>query len=231
MSKIELDGRLGCVKKYVIGDTVCDIGCDHGKLCASLLLNGKIKVAYGVDVSDASLEKSRALKRKLDLGDFNLLIGSGFMPVAHLHIDCGVICGIGSNETIAVIKSKMSYAKGLKRLILCPLKNTYLVREFLFENGFLMEEEDLVYERGRYYNIFIVRAGREEQTDDVNIFVGRRLIENKHPCLNSWLTKRIFDIEKSLAAYDANVKSEMPYKRDHLERMLLAYKKGAEICR
>ena len=154
-----MDLRLETVCEYVIGDMVCDIGCDHGQLCAELLLNNKIKTAYGVDISPASLQKSRELREKLNLIGFEVFEGNGFEPILHKQIDCGVICGIGSNEVMAIIERQKSFALSLKRLILCPLKNVFLVREYLFKSGFVISDEDLVFENGRYYNIFIAQKG------------------------------------------------------------------------
>lgn len=227
---IKLDDRLLCVCKYVIGDTVCDIGCDHGKLCAYLLQQGIVKKAYGVDISEASLDKSRELKEKLRLDNFELVVGDGFSQVEDKVIHTGIICGIGSNETIGIINRDADFAARLKRLVLCPLKNTYLVREFLFNSGFAMIDEDMVYENGRYYNVFIAQQGREKQIDDINIFVGRRLIEKGHPYIIPWLEKRICQVESSITAYDENAVSKRDDKRMHLVRMYTGYRKGLELC-
>lgn len=229
-----MDLRLGRVCEYVVGDTVCDIGCDHGKLCAKLLITGKVKTAFGIDVSDASLDKSRRLKYKLQLSSFHLLVGDGFEPVLDKDIDCGVICGIGSNETIGIIQRQIEFAKKLQRLILCPLKNTYTVREFLIKNGFDIEDEDMVFENGRYYNIFICRYKKivsYNGIDDVDIFVGRALINKGHPLIKQWLESRIDAMESNMATYDDGVKTERADKRNNLERMYKAYVRGLELCR
>lgn len=226
-----MDLRLKTVAGYVIGNSVCDVGCDHGKLCAELLINHRIKTAYGIDISEESLKKSEELKDKLGLDNFHLLVGNGFEPVLDKEIDCGVICGIGSNETMGIIKRQTAFAKALKRIILCPLKNTFILREFLLKNGFVLEDEDLVFEKGRYYNIFVAAAGNTESFNDVDIYVGRRLIEKGHPLLAKWLESRITAMEENMAAYDKGVKTKMADKRNNLERMYKAYVRGISLCR
>lgn len=226
-----MDLRLEKVSEYICGNSFCDVGCDHGKLCAKALLNNKVQIAYGIDISDASLGKSRALKAKLGLENFHLLVGDGFEPVLDKDVDCGVICGIGSNETIGIIGRQIEFVKGLKRLILCPLKNTFTVREYLFKNGFTMDDEDMVFENGRYYNIFIVSSGIEGNVEDVDIYVGRRLIEKRHPLLAEWIESRIAAMKNNLSAYDNKVKTECTEKRDNMVRMLCAYERGIELCR
>lgn len=229
-----MDLRLQRVAEYVTGKVVCDIGCDHGKLCAYLLESGKAEVVYGVDVSEQSLEKSRLLKEKNGLENFQLVVGNGFEPVLDKNIDTGVICGIGSNETMGIIKRQMDFAKSLKRLILCPQKNTFTVREFLFNNGFAIDDEDMVFENGRYYNIFVC-SKRENysigETDDVDIFVGRALIQKQHPLLKQWLDKRISDMQSNIDNYTEGVKTGCEEKLINMQRMYRAYERGRELCR
>lgn len=217
--------------EYVIGDTVCDIGCDHGKLGAELLLRDKVKDVYGIDISEASLEKSKRLKDEMELKGLHLMVGDGFEPVLNINIDCGIICGIGSNETIGIIKRSQDFAGKLKRLVLCPLKNTYTVRKYLFENGFIIVDEDMAFENGRYYNIFVCKGGEKGSFDDVDIYVGRKLIEKRHPLLMQWLNKRVNDIENSINAYDNGVKTKRFDKRDNLQKMYNVYIRGIELCK
>lgn len=224
-----MDLRLERVAEYVVGDSVCDVGCDHGKLCAELLISGKVKKAYGIDISEQSLNKSKELKAKERLDAFELLAGDGFEPVVTKNVECGVICGIGSNEVIGIIDRQLDFVKSLKRLILCPLKNTYLVREYLLKNGFEIDE-DMVFERGRYYNIFICRYDKEKEYDDVDVYVGRSLVEKKHPLIREWLEKRVNEMKSNLSAYDDGVKTERTDKRDNMVRMYNAYKRGLELC-
>ncbi len=127
---IILDERLLCVAKYVKGDVIVDIGCDHGKLCGYLLQQGKVKKAIGSDISPQSLVKSEKLKSKYGLDDFELRVADGLSIKEGELIDIATLCGVGSNLTIEIIKSSQNEFKKLKSFILCPLKNTFIVRKF-----------------------------------------------------------------------------------------------------
>lgn len=228
---IVLDDRLECVASYAKGDTVCDIGCDHGKLCGYLLQNDMIKKAIGVDISEPSLAKAKELKQKLNYSDdkFELLVGDGLAPLNDKDFDTIIICGIGSNITCGIIEKNLEIAKRAKRIILCPLKNTFTVREFLYDNGFTMECEDMIFENGRYYNIFVATPGEFTANDDVDIYVGRKLKGNE--LLKPWLIKRVNDMTGNINEYKQNAKEGSEHKLANMERMLNAYQKGLdELC-
>ena len=46
------------------GETLCDVGTDHGKLPVAALLSGKAGSAIATDISAASLQKARLLAEK-----------------------------------------------------------------------------------------------------------------------------------------------------------------------
>ena len=59
---IRLDERLRCALEMLQGaEAVADIGCDHGKLTAALLLEGGCERVVAGDISPECLDKTRRL--------------------------------------------------------------------------------------------------------------------------------------------------------------------------
>ncbi len=93
-----------------------------------------------------------------------------------------------------------------------------------------MDNEDLVYVQKRYYNVFVVKCGNMSGYDDVDVYVGRKLMGN--PLLKPYLIERISRMKKNIEKYHNNFTKEAKDKLLNMETMLSAYEKGyEELCK
>src|SRR5690606_26104663 len=73
-----------------------------------------------------------------------------------------------------------------------PMKWRRLLREYLLNNGYTIVDEVLVKESiSRYYVIMVVKHGKEKVKDDLDYYLGRRLIEKKDPLLPGYILHNI----------------------------------------
>lgn len=175
MQNFKTDARINTLANAVYKcNTVLDIGTDHGKLPAKLLIEGACKGALLVDISAESLRKSK------ELFDENKLVGtfivSDGLDGVNQDFDCVVISGMGSDLISNILIRGESKLKGAK-LVLGPNLKEERLREFLSGFGYTIESELLVEVDGRIYNIIVATRGWQKTSEKVQL-IGK--IFNSH---------------------------------------------------
>jgi len=179
-------------------ETVADIGCDHGKVAVWLLKNGRAKYAVCGDLSGRSLDKARKLAQSKGLKDaISLREGSGFDVVDKGEAQTAVVAGMGG-ELIASILEK-GKDKLPDTLVLSCNKGSGVMRKWLGENGFVVEDEDLVLENRHYYPVIRARRGNSKPLNDMELEFGPVLLEKKPKLLKYYVNHRI-DQTKTIRA-------------------------------
>lgn len=227
---MELSFRLNAVCQYIRGEKVADVGCDHGKLAAYLIQEKIASTVYATDISPDSIEKTQRLKSKLGLDQIETILGDGLIPIAGKNVDTCIVCGLGSITITEILQRDKQIASQIKRFIFCPLKHVDLLRKYLAEHGYFMVDEDLVYENGRIYHIFVAEHGEWADFDDVDRYVGRRLIEKQHPLLKGFLNKSIMETKKSLDRIHKHAQRDVELEKEELNSRLEANERGLLLC-
>lgn len=156
--------RLECVLKYIKGEILVDIGCDHGYLTIDAVKSGKVKQAYALDVNELPLENAKKNINQACLSDkINTVLSNG-LDDFDLEFDCLTICGMGGILMCDILKRGLNKLKNVKTIILEPNNNQNIVREFLNNNNFFIINEDLCYEKGHIYEIIVVEHGKMNLT-------------------------------------------------------------------
>lgn len=152
--------RLECVLKYIEGEVLVDLGCDHGYLAIDAIKSGKAKYAYALDVNELPLENANKNIKQANLDKSIKTVLSNGLDDFNESFDCLTICGMGGILMCDILKRGLNKLKNVKRIILEPNNNQNIVRKFLNENNFLIKNEDLCYEKGHIYEIIIVEHGK-----------------------------------------------------------------------
>ena len=216
MREITLDARLTRAFEMVPECRVCaDIGADHGFLSAQLLMSGRVQRMHICDISAPSLDKARrlfagdALESRAVFG-----VGDGLAPVDE-PLDACVISGMGGETMIGIMRRGMDVIKHAT-LILQPNVDPDEVREFLYDNGFCVTDEDLIFDGKWWY--FIIKAEpnvKAARPDDDALMVGPVLIKNRHPLLPEYARRQVRILTKALAPMDESLAraAELRHKR------------------
>lgn len=151
------------------GETVVDIGTDHGFLPIYLLESGKSPKVIMTDISDQSLDKARENLKRLPepaRRAGSLRRGDGLDVVAPGEAHACVIAGMGGNLMVEILSWDIAKTVSFKKLILQPRNALSVIREWLITNGFHIKHEDLVREADRICNIITVKLGLQKSKCD-----------------------------------------------------------------
>lgn len=147
---MKLGERLACAAKLVKPGTFIDIGSDHGYLPVYLIKNGICVTAAASDINKAPLERAKATAERYGVADkMEFFLSDGFESISKTY-DTACICGMGGQ----VITDIIERGKGkFNRLIIQPMTKAELVRQYLWENGYLIENELYPSESGKPYAV------------------------------------------------------------------------------
>lgn len=151
----QLGARLTACAGFVRpGAVMADIGTDHAYLPIWLLKSGRIPYAYASDVKRMPLESAKRNAEKYQVGDrLCTVLGNGLENISDDRVTDVVIAGMGG-ALIADILRAAPFVRNQKiRLILQPMKDDPQLRLWLFENGFVIEEEKPVFDAGKVYTV------------------------------------------------------------------------------
>ena len=155
--------RLACAIKLLAGArVVADIGCDHGRLCCSLIQQNESARCIAVDISEPSLKKANRLIRKIGAEDrVETRVGDGLKSIAPGEADALAILGMGGTLMTQILDVHPPL-KGAKTCVLQPMRAAEDIRRWLYERDYHVLEDRVALDAGRYYQIFSV--GQPEQT-------------------------------------------------------------------
>ncbi len=154
MNRIELLASLCNGSK-----TVCDIGCDHGYVLVSALLNYNVEKGIACDIAEGPL-----LNAKNNIINYNLenkistVLSDGFDKVDMDSFDTAIIAGMGGILICEILSKAINELKG-KKLIIEANSDTYKIRELLTDNGFIIESEYAIFDNNKYYEIIVFKNG------------------------------------------------------------------------
>ena len=133
---IRLDARLRAAFDLLQGaKAVADIGCDHGKLAAALLLEGGCERVVAGDISPDCLNKARRLLEERGLSDrAQVRLGSGLSILLPEECDAGAILGMGGELIAELLAASEDVAAQMERLVLQPMSGIEELRQWLYEN-------------------------------------------------------------------------------------------------
>ena len=162
---IRLDERLrGAFDLLQGSNIVADIGCDHGKLSAALLLEGGCARVIAGDISTDCLDKTRQLIERYALQDrAQVRLGNGLAILAPGECDAAAILGMGGELMVELLTSSPEVAEALDRLVLQPMSGVEELREWLFENDYHVQADRLVRTGSRWYQLLCVQ--KQESPD------------------------------------------------------------------
>ena len=136
-------------------ETVADIGCDHGYLSASLIIEGRVKMAIASDISPVSAQKAAKLAKKLGIEQsMRAVCADGLDPLRGAEPPFAIaICGMGGELIARILERGRESALLARRIVMQPMRGEAEHREYLVKNGYGIEAERVVRERGRYYQV------------------------------------------------------------------------------
>jgi len=204
---IELGERLKAAAEMVEKcQVLCDVGTDHALLPLYLIEKQKIQRAVASDIKAGPLAAARKNITQRGYQDrIELRLGDGLKVIKAGECDSAVIAGMGGYLIREIIKESYEVAASLKQLILQPMNRQEVLREYLYQHGFDIVNEKLVFENEKYYIIMsaVYTGMKKEPGDKIYYYIGEKLISNKDPLLPSYLEKQIKACERNINKIEA----------------------------
>lgn len=152
------------------GESVADIGTDHGYLPMYLTKEEISPKVIMVDISKGSLNKARRNCRELmPEVKFDFRNGNGLRVIKKGEVDVIVIAGMGGNLICDILGRDLGKAKSCKKLILQPRTAQGRLRAWLVRKGFDIVNEQLVREGRFICEIITAVPGEPRESIKLNL--------------------------------------------------------------
>lgn len=158
------------------GESMADIGTDHGFLPISLLNEGICERAVATDISESAIAKTREYSAcSLLRGDLSLRCGSGIEVLEKGEVEVVVIAGMGGVLIAQILGVDPAKTISFSRFILQPRKGIGKLRTWLAANGFRTENIRIMREGSHYCEIITVIP--PDSTDEFSgaTYMGQRM--------------------------------------------------------
>ena len=203
---------------------LCDVGTDHGFLPISLVLDGEIDRAIAMDLRSGPLARAKEHVKEYHLEDkIETRLSDGLMEVNVGECDLVSITGMGGRTMHDIIEERKDVATSVNHLILQPQSEIPEFRKYLYENGFVIVEEDCIFEDGKYYFLMKTARGTGKITD-LEAEFGPRLLEEENETLKDFILKEIRTnehVRENLSKAKANEKNRESLKKNEIKAELL----------
>ncbi len=238
---IKLSERMEALAELVTpGSRLADVGCDHAFLPIELCRTGRIPSAIAMDVKPGPLARAQEHIAACGLDDrIAARLSDGLEALGEEEADSVLIAGMGG-LLIARILTERAIPESVTELILAPQSEVADVRRCVRGIGFVITDEDMVLEDGKFYPMIKAARGtspgkqdpgeagsgpdtvsRQELEDNF----GPILLASRHPVLHKWLERELAvtdeilsqlgDVTLRLPDHDNLMerKKELEYKR------------------
>lgn len=197
---MQLSKRMTLLASMVTaGNRLADVGTDHGYIPIALVQEGKIPSAVAMDVNKGPLSRAEEHIHSCGLDAYiETRLSDGLEKLKPGEADTVLIAGMGGALTIRILNNGRHCLDTVRELILQPQSEIHLVREYLSRNHFRIEEEDIVYEDGKYYPVMHVVHGHGEPMNEAELYYGVIRKQRSPQVLENYLRAEIKKTEAIL---------------------------------
>ena len=157
------------------GKTVCDVGCDHGKLSLYLVKSGRAERVIATDINKMPLQKAIDLFAEHGISDkAQFFLTDGLQNITDTaDITHVVIAGLGGDTMAQIIENAPFIKDNKVQLVLLPAQSGDKIRHYLYTHGFDITSEHTVGENKKFYSVITaVYSGNVQQCDAYDCYIG-----------------------------------------------------------
>lgn len=191
---MQLSQRLSSVASMVTaGNCLADVGTDHGYVPIYLYERNVIPCAIAMDVNKGPLERAALHIAESGMKEaIETRLSDGLTALKPGEADSVVIAGMGGPLIIRILSAHPEVTESLKELILQPQSEISEVRIWLYEQGYEIVEEHMVFEDGKYYPMFkAVKNPEAEKLTDLEYKYGKLSVLKEPEVLRAYLVREI----------------------------------------
>ncbi len=191
---MQLSERLSSVASMVTaGNCLADVGTDHGYVPIYLYERNIISRAIAMDVNIGPLQRAAlhiaesGMKERIETR-----LSDGLTALKAGEADSIVIAGMGGPLMLRILSAYPEVTASAKELILQPQSEIAEVRIWLYEQGYEIIEEHMVFEDGKYYPMFkAVKNPEAEKLTDLEYKFGRLEVLAEPTVLKSYIEREL----------------------------------------
>ena len=165
---IKLTDRLQLIADMIeTGETMADIGTDHGFLPLYLMESGKSPRVIMCDISGPSLDKAREAAAQTGItSGAECREGDGLDVIERGEVDAVVIAGMGGLLITQILDKDPAKTASIRKYIFQPRNNAALLRWWLTSKGFKITKNSLVREGKFRCEVISAFAPKSLETGD-----------------------------------------------------------------
>ncbi|MBR1854526.1 MAG: SAM-dependent methyltransferase [Lachnospiraceae bacterium] len=214
--QVQLSKRLQMLADLVTpGNTVADVGCDHGFLSIYLIQSGISPRVIASDVRQGPL--SAAKEHISDHGVEEYIetrLSDGLMEYWPGEADTLICAGMGGRLMQQILMQSEPVTREFREMILQPQSELMQFRVFLREQGYKIAQERIVCEEGKYYFAFrVVHITDADEENGGLTAYGNSSLESLNGSLNSGLNGRLGGFNGRLGGVDCRNQERRLYDR------------------
>lgn len=195
------------------GARICDVGCDHGFVSIYLVQADIAESALAMDVRPGPLSRAQENIKKMNV-DTKVItrLSDGLHEYKSGEADTLIIAGMGGKLMARILEEGKMFWGDFQNVILEPQSDLPWFRHFLDDNGFEIEDEDIVMEDGKYY--FFLRCkcvnpaeNTQYSENEADFYVGKFNLAYKKRELFEYLNNALATTDNIIAKVSDSPKS------------------------
>lgn len=213
---IKLSKRLRAIVNFCDKNKIiADIGTDHGFVPNFLYEEDITRKIIATDISLNSLNKAiEFTELRGNKGKIEHIVCNGLEKIPP--VDQIIIAGMGGILISKILDRDFEKARQAEKLILQPMQQVDYLRKFLYDKGFKILDEKIVFEDNKFFHIIVANyKAIKEEYRDIDLKVSKLLRNRKDKDLIEFLkyliNYNIFIIENIEGSSTRSI-----YKKDKL---------------
>ena len=192
---VKLSNRLLAVASFVTdGNVLADVGTDHGYIPIYLMQEQRIPRAIAMDINAGPLQRAKEHITRYGLDNYiETRLSDGVAALTPGEVDTVLVAGMGGGLVMHILEAGKEVCRQAKELILQPQSELERVRAYLWSNGYVILEEDMVLEDEKFYPMMrvVYQNAVDAECAENLLFCryGKHLLEQKHAVLKEYLMR------------------------------------------
>ena len=219
---MKLSKRLQAIYDMIPSGVAADVGSDHGKLIISLFEGGVISKGYAIENKKGPY--SRLVKAIKDSGCEDHIIPMLSDGISELpsDVDIVVLAGMGGINIIDILKAHPSKLKNVGTIVVDAHNAIPEMRKAICKLGYVIADEDIVLDAGKYYEIIKFVTGECAYLDESDYEFGPVLRHEKSCTFKEKYNTRIHEIDNLLSTHKLPEKKihELDSEKERINRVL-----------
>ena len=209
-----------------LGKGVVDVGTDHGYVPITLAGSGYPGNLFATDIHPDPLNTAIALADEAGVRNrITFSLSDGLDGISPDEVDTIVIAGMGGDTICGILDRAECCYDPRYTLLLQPMTRAEVLRYWLINNEFGIEEEDLVEDGGILYSVCKARFGKKTVLNEAELFTGSFAMLRDHPLFSALLHEQMARFQKMITGLEQTVdrRGRLPVLRTiqtQLEEML-----------